>query len=180
MRIISGILKGRRLPVLKGNSTRPTTDFAREALFNVIEHKKEIDQSTFLDLFAGTGAVSFEFISRGALNGICVDMSQKTQVYRKQCIQQFEIENLASLRKDVFKFIPKCHQKFDIIFADPPYQLKEISALPELIFSFKLLNKNGLLIVEHPKEIDFSQEKHFIETRSYSTVHFSFFNNLEA
>ncbi len=175
MRIISGHLKGRRLPIFKNMGTRPTTDFAREALFNLIEHKKDIDECTFLDLFSGTGSISFEFISRGAKSGMCIDMSKNSQVYRKKCMKEFGIENLTSIRKDVFSYLKKAKDKYDIIFADPPYQLKEIPLLPNLVYDNHLLNENGLLVIEHPKEVAFGKHPNFVETRNYSTVHFSFF-----
>ena len=174
MRIIAGSLKGRRLPAFK-MAVRPTTDFGKEALFNLIEHKAMIADCSFLDLFSGTGSISYEFISRGAAKGLCVDMSAKTQAYRLKCIKQLEIENLVSIRRDVFKFLGKCNEQFDIIFADPPYQLKEVTLIPDLIYDNNLLKENGLLIVEHSKEIDFSKHPHFDESRNYSAVHLSFF-----
>ena len=175
MRIISGRLKGRRLPPYKSSGTRPTTDFAREALFNLIEHQMNIDQCTFLDLFSGTGAVSFEFISRGAIEGVCIDMSQYSNTYRRKLIELFQIDNLISIRKDVFKYLVKTENKFDIIFADPPYQLKNIESIPELIFENEVLKANGLLVLEHPGSINFQKHPKFIEQRNYSSVHFSFF-----
>lgn len=175
MRIISGTLKGRVLPRFKSMGTRPTTDFGKEALFNILEHKIEIANCTFLDLFSGTGAISYELISRGASSGVCVDMSQASQTYRKKCIESLSIEHLKSLRRDVFKFISKCTKKFDIVFADPPYQLKNIIDIPHLIIDQGILVENGILIVEHPKDVDLSGHPHFVEMRNYSTVHFSFF-----
>ena len=174
MRIIGGTLKGRRLPKFK-MSIRPTTCFGKEALFNLIEHKTDIPGAYFLDLFAGTGSISYEFISRGATKGVCVDMSAKTQKYRQKCMNDFGIDNLISLRRDVFKFLSKCEDHFDIIFADPPYQLKEVETIPDIIFEKKLLKPGGLLVVEHSKEIDFSKHPNFDEMRNYSAVHLSFF-----
>ncbi|NND77931.1 MAG: methyltransferase domain-containing protein [Flavobacteriales bacterium] len=157
-------------------AARPTTDFGKESLFNILEHKTQIAGASFLDLFAGTGAISYEFISRGAEQGTCVDMSQASQIYRKKCMTLLGIDNLTSLRRDVFKFIKKCDDKYDIIFADPPYQLKSIKEIPDLIFEQGLLKENGLLIVEHPDRMDFSDHPRFVETRNYSAVHFSFFS----
>ena len=175
MRIISGTLKGRVLPRFKSMGARPTTDFGKEALFNILEHKTEIHGAKFLDLFAGTGAISYEFISRGAEHGTCVDMSKGSQSYRRKCMELFGIENLDSLRRDVFKFIAKSEDSYDIIFADPPYQLQNLNEIPQMILEKGLLKENGLLIVEHPDKIDLSDHPRFVETRNYSAVHFSFF-----
>jgi len=186
MRIISGSLKGRQIsfPKLKNAEalTRPTTDFARESLFNILQNWIEIEDAQVLDLFSGTGAIGFEFISRGAKqvsfvekNAIC------TQHIQQHCeIFKLEKSQYQILKTDVFGFLAYAKQPYDIIFADAPYALPQTALLPKLVFEQQLLNKGGVLIVEHDKSHNFENAPQFVETRNYGKSIFSFFENKEA
>lgn len=176
MRIVGGKYKGRKLPVSSKLDLRPTTDFAKESLFNLLRSRKDLSDIQFLDLFSGTGNISFELLSRGAASGTCVDISGASKSYRQAIISQLNIETLQNVKADVFKFIPRCKGEFDLVFADPPYDMIQLAELPSLIFDNKLLVENGLLVLEHPEEHTFGQHPHFSEHRRYGRVNFSFFN----
>jgi 16S rRNA (guanine(966)-N(2))-methyltransferase RsmD len=174
MRIVGGKFKGKRINVPVFSELRPTTDFAKEALFNILSHKIDFENSTMLDLFSGTGSISFEAVSRGCKQITCVEQHPKKCIFISQTLKQLEIENPIVLSKDVFKYISQCTQQFDLIFADPPYELKNLETLPDLVLP-KLLNNNGLFILEHGKKNDFSNHPYFAELRNYGNVYFSFF-----
>ena len=174
MRIIGGKYKGRIIKYPKGLSARPTTDVAKESLFNILISKHNIDDVLVLDLFAGTGSISYEFISRGAKKVICIDHQYKSIKFIKEQTQLLDL-NIKSIKNDAFKFLEKCNIKFDLIFADPPYILKDSKKIPEIVFSKKLLNEDGLLIIEHGRELNFENSINFKEKRKYSSVNFSFF-----
>ena len=174
MRIIGGKYKGRIIKFPKGLSARPTTDVAKESLFNILQSRYIIEDTTVLDLFAGTGSISYEFISRGADHVLCVDNQYKSIKFIKEQINSLEM-NIKPIKNDGFKFIEKCNIKFDIIFADPPYIIKESKLIPEIVFSKKLLKEGGLLIIEHGRELNFDKSINFIDKRNYSSVNFSFF-----
>ena len=153
MRVISGIYKRRRFDVPRTFKARPTTDFAKENLFNVLNNYIDFEEGvTALDLFAGTGSISIELVSRG-------------------CDRVISVEK----RGDVFKFINNSREQFDFIFADPPYALKELETIPELIFKNNLLKEDGLFVLEHGKDNNFEENPHFIERRVYGSVNFSLF-----
>jgi len=175
MRIISGQWKGRRLNPPKNITARPTTDFAKESLFNLLQNRIQIEGSNVLDLFAGTGSISLECASRGALDVTAVELAHTQQNYIISACKLLGIRNVTVIRGDVFKFLPSCHQKFDIIFADPPYALEKLPTLPDLIFEYDLLAEGGIFVLEHSKNNEFSQHEHFVEERKYGNVHFSFF-----
>jgi len=177
MRIISGKFKGRVISAPKNLPTRPTTDYAKEGLFNVLQHQFEIENSTVLDLFCGTGNISFEFLSREAREVISVDINQNCVKFVIDVSKKLNLSNHKVIRDDSLNFIKKAKTKFDIIFADPPYALKNIDPIPKLIFDNHLLNTNGLLIVEHGKDTDLSQIANFDSHRKYGNVNFSFFLN---
>ena len=174
MRIIGGKYKGRIIKFPKGLSARPTTDVAKESLFNILQSRYTIEENSILDLFAGTGSISYEFLSRGANQAICIDNQYKSIKFIKEQIDLLDL-NIKPVKNDAFKFLEKCNITFDIIFADPPYILKDSKTIPEIVFSKKLLNKNGLLIIEHGRELNFDKSINFIEKRKYSSVNFSFF-----
>ena len=174
MRIIGGKYKGRIIKFPKGLSARPTTDVAKESLYNILQSRYTIEENSILDLFAGTGSISYEFISRGAKQAICIDNQYKSIKFIKEQIDLLDL-NIKPVKNDAFKFLEKCNITFDIIFADPPYILKDSKIIPEIVFSKKLLNKNGLLIIEHGRELNFDKSINFIEKRKYSSVNFSFF-----
>ncbi|MGC9150730.1 MAG: 16S rRNA (guanine(966)-N(2))-methyltransferase RsmD [Microbacter sp.] len=178
MRIISGFYKGRRFNPPLNMTARPTTDFAKEALFNVLTHWiDDWEHISVLDLFAGTGSISYEFISRGVQQVIAVEMSEKQLAFIHQIINKLQLQKYLKLhRMDVFRFLKKANsESFDIIFADPPYMMAEIDTLPDLIFEHSLLAPNGLFILEHSSKHDFGNHPYFKESRTYGNVHFSFF-----
>ncbi len=155
---------------------RPTTDFAKESLFNLLSSRKDIIDIDFLDLFSGTGSISFEMISRGAKGGTCVDISSASHEYRSRIIAQLGIEELNNIKTDVFKFLARSSSKYDLIFADPPYGHEGLASLPDMIFEQELLREGGLFVLEHPEEHTFGQHPKFSEHRKYGRVNFSFFN----
>lgn len=177
MRIINGKYGKRRFDVPANIKARPTTDFARENLFNVLNNIIDFDGISALDLFAGTGAISFELASRGCAKVICVEAYHIQYNFIKKVIQTLGAKELIPVKGDVFKFISSCRESFDFIFADPPYDLPRLNEIPKLILSSSLLKPNGLLVVEHSKNNDFSSLPEFEEHRVYGSVNFSFFRN---
>ncbi|MBR1798466.1 MAG: 16S rRNA (guanine(966)-N(2))-methyltransferase RsmD [Bacteroidales bacterium] len=188
MRIIAGTLRGRRLNPPANLPVRPTTDMARESLFNILNNYVDYEQCQVMDMFSGTGAVAVEFISRGASSVTVVDInSQCTDYIRSEC-QRLNIGNLQVVRADVFDLIKRLSSnkmgmstgfgtKYDIIFADPPYAMTELASLPDLVFDGNLLSDDGIFILEHPREFDFESHAHFWQHRAYGKVNFSFFAN---
>lgn len=178
MRIITGILKGRRLNPTDNLPVRPTTDMAREGLFNILNNILEYEEVRILDLFSGTGAVSFEFISRGAKEVTSIEINSKCTDFIKRSAQQFGVNNLRVVRADVFDLLKRAYQKFDVIFADPPYQLDELPSLPDLVFEKQILADNGIFILEHSKEHMFEEHPYFWQHRKYGKVNFTFFKKI--
>jgi 16S rRNA (guanine(966)-N(2))-methyltransferase RsmD len=167
---------GRRLiKPPKNLPVRPTTDLAKESLFNILNNKIDFNGKSVLDLFAGTGAISFEFISRGCLPVTSVDLNFHCTKFIKSTSESLKMGNHKIIRSEVFRFLKTNRAKYNIIFADPPYAMDRFSELVRVIFDKNMLHENGLLIVEHPREVDFSNEKHFFEKRKYGKVNFSFF-----
>lgn len=175
MRIISGTLKGRIIDVPKNFKGRPTTDFAREGLFNVLSHLVDWEIVGVLDLFSGTGAFSLECFSRGAQRILAVDIQPLHVRFIQENFRKFEAVNAGAIKQDVFRFLKESTEAFDVIFADPPYDLPKLGQLPELIMHSACAAENALIIVEHGKRTDFSDTPGFIQTKSYSNVSFSFF-----
>ncbi len=175
MRIITGIYKGRSFDVPKTFKARPTTDFAKENLFNVVRQYIDFDGATTLDLFSGTGSISLELLSRGCQQVISVEADRDHHRFIMQCLQKINASNCVPIRGDVFRFLRSCKMNFDFIFADPPYKLEKLDTIPDEIFNRQLLKEGGLFVLEHGKEYDFSQNPHFTEHRSYGSVNFSFF-----
>ena len=175
MRIIGGALKGRRVAPVKGWTGRPTTDFGRESLFNLLRSRVDIDGADVLDLFAGSGMVSLEFASRGAASVTALERDPKAVRHISSAFDQFGLDHCRALRGDVFQFVTRPITSFDIVFADPPYDLNRMSELPALILGSGLLAPDGLLILEHGERTHFEDEPGFIEHRHYGQVHFSFF-----
>ncbi len=175
MRIISGKYKGRRIIPPTKITARPTTDFAKESLFNLIENRISIDGIDVLDLFAGTGSIGIECISRGADSVVSVEKAHVQQNFIISTCKSLGIDNLMLVRDDVFRYIKSCQRQFDLIFADPPYQLDTIPTLPDLIFEKELLKSGGWFIMEHSAKDDFSNHPHFVSHRRYGSVNFSFF-----
>lgn len=175
MRIIGGKYSRRTIRPPKNLPVRPTTDLAKESLFNILSNKIDFHNKLALDLFTGTGSIAFEFASRYCQSVIAVDKNFQCIQFIKTAASDFGMENLQVIRADVFRFIQSTSKKFDLIFADPPYALDSIETISSIVFENNLLNTDGWLIVEHPQEIDFSEQEHFVEHRKYGKVNFSFF-----
>ncbi|MFS2189849.1 16S rRNA (guanine(966)-N(2))-methyltransferase RsmD [Mucilaginibacter sp. Mucisp84] len=175
MRIIGGSLKGLRLNPPKNLPVRPTTDLAKEALFNILLNQIEFEGIKVLDLFSGTGNISLEFASRGASEVISVDRSIHCVNYLKDTSRQHKLTQIKTYREDVFKYLNIETEQYDLIFADPPYDLNRIPDLPKVIFEKNLLKPDGLLIVEHQSLQNLSNHPAFVEQRKYGHSSFSFF-----
>lgn len=175
MRIIAGSLKGRRLNPPTSLPVRPTTDMARESLFNILNNYIDYEDCTVMDLFAGTGAMSLEFVSRGAKEVTSVDINNQCTEFIKASARQFGVANIHVVRADVFDLLKRAYKQFDVIFADPPYQLEELDKIPDLIFQQKVLKEDGIFILEHPREYQFEEHPHFWHHRNYGKVNFTFF-----
>ncbi len=176
MRIISGTYKGRRISAPKKLPVRPTTDMAKEALFNIINNQFYFDEISVLDLFAGTGSISYEFASRGTETITCVDQDFGCIKFINQTAEAFEM-CIQTIKSDVYKFLENTKLKSTIIFADPPYAftIEQFSKIPELIFQNNLLEEKGLLIIEHSKHTDLSNLVNYSYSKSYGGNMFSFF-----
>lgn len=178
MRIISGKYKGRRFNAPKNLPTRPTTDMAKEALFNILNNTYYFDDLTVLDLFSGIGSISLEFASRGTKNITSVDQHLGCIRFISSIAKQLEI-NITTVKSDAFKYLEKAPIKADIIFADPPYNFskQQFSKIPQSVFERNLLNEDGLLIIEHSKHTDLSNLESFSYEKKYGGSTFSFFEN---
>ena len=175
MRIISGKYRGRHLNPPKNISARPTTDFAKESLFNLLQNRMDFEGVDMLDLFAGTGSIGLEFVSRGAREVTAVELAHVQQNFIISTCKQLGVSNMRVVRGDVFKYLKTCSMKFDFIYADPPYALKELPTLPGIIFERELLKDGGWFVLEHSENNDFAGDTHFVEARQYGNVNFSFF-----
>lgn len=175
MRIIGGKFRGKTIMPPQGYKARPTTDFAKEGLFNILNNEFEMEGLKVLDLFGGTGAISYEFASRGAGMVYCVEMLPLHANFIKSQASKFGMSNLTVVRHNVFEFLEICREKFDIIFADPPYALEGLATLPDKVFAQDILHPGAYFILEHPQEFDFSAHPRFCKERKYGNVHFSFF-----
>ncbi|MBT7242493.1 MAG: methyltransferase [Flavobacteriaceae bacterium] len=177
MRIISGKYKGKRLIAPKKLPVRPTTDFAKEGLFNILTHRVDFDETSLLDLFSGTGNISYEFGSRGTEDITSVDAHYGCVKYINTISEELDF-SIKTVKSDVLKYLSSTPFTFDVIFADPPYSLDQLDfeAIVNKIFKRKLLNTEGLLIVEHSKHTDLSKNEYFTEARRYGGSIFSFFD----
>ncbi len=175
MRIIGGILKGLRLNPPKNLPVRPTTDLAKEALFNILLNKIEFEGIKVLDLFSGTGNISLEFASRGAAEVVSIDRSIQCINYLKDTARQHKLTQIKTFKADVLKYLQLETEQYDLIFADPPYDMNQIPELPKIIFEKNLLLPGGLLIVEHQSLQNLSNHPAFVEQRKYGHSSFSFF-----
>jgi 16S rRNA (guanine966-N2)-methyltransferase len=177
MRIIGGVLKGLRLNPPKNLPVRPTTDLAKEALFNILQNQIEFEGINVLDLFSGTGNISFEFASRGARQVTAVDRSIHCIHYIKDTSRQHRLDTIKTFKADIFKYLQQETEQYDLIFADPPYDMNQIPEIPKIIFEKKLLSLGGLLIVEHQSMQNLSNHPSFVEQRKYGHSSFSFFKS---
>jgi 16S rRNA (guanine966-N2)-methyltransferase len=178
MRIISGKYGGRKInPPSKMPYTRPTTDIAKEGLFNIIGNNISIPGIKTLDVFGGTGSISYELASRGAAELTIIEKDSKMFDFIRNKIEELKIENCSVLKMDVFRFLENCHETYDLIFAGPPYALKTIDDLPKIIHEKKLLKRNGWFILEHTPANNYENEPQFKTMRNYGTTLFSIFVN---
>lgn len=176
MRIIRGKYGRRRFDVPSNIKARPTTDFARENLFNVLENRIDFEETNALDLFAGTGAISFELLSRGCPRVLCVEKHPTQYNFISKVQKMLDDDNLQVMRGDVFKFVASCGEQFDLIFADPPYDLPQFDTIPGRVLDENcLLRPGGLFVLEHSRNYEFGSHPWFVEHRVYGSVNFSFF-----
>jgi len=175
MRIISGQFKGRRISTPTNIKARPTTDFAKEGLFNLLNNRIDFDDIDVLDLFAGTGSIGFEFVSRGSRSVTTIENYETHCAFIRKVCSELKINNMQLLKMDVFKFIGSTNLQFDFIFADPPYDLTILEQIPDLIFKNDLLKPDGLFVLEHSAKNKFASHSHFKDHRAYGNVNFSFF-----
>ncbi len=177
MRIISGKYKRRRFEVPKNFKARPTTDFAKENLFNVLTHYIDFeDNIRALDLFSGTGSITAELLSRGCASVVALEKDYAHYQFIVKVLKELNAPEGIPLKGDVFRYLNSCRQQFDFIFADPPYELKELATLPDIIFNHELLSDKGIFVLEHGKNHDFQEHRFFMEARRYGSVNFSFFS----
>ncbi len=180
MRIISGKLKGRRLKAPKNLPVRPTTDMAKESLFNILNNHYYFDSISVIDLFSGTGNISFEFASRGTKDIYAIDANHNCIRYIYKTANELDLD-IKTYKSDVYKFLNKTPLKADIIFADPPYDFtaEQFLEIADIIFSKEMINEEGVLIIEHSKHTDLTSHKNHSYDKRYGGNVFSFFENLE-
>jgi 16S rRNA (guanine966-N2)-methyltransferase len=176
IRIISGTHRGRRASAPKNLPVRPTTDFAKESLFNILDNHLEFEGLKALDLFSGTGNISIELASRGAASVIAVDNNAKCCSFTKETAHAWGLDSIIrTVKSNAFSFIKGMGGQYDFIFADPPYDMDNTATIPTLIYEHKMLAPGGILVVEHGKDTDLSQLAHFVQKRTYGNVNFSLF-----
>lgn len=176
MRVISGIYKRRRFDVPHSFKARPTTDFAKENLFNVLSNQIDFEDGIrALDLFSGTGSISIELVSRGCDQVVSVEKDRDHYAFICKIMREVKTDRCIPIRGDVFKYITSCCEQFDFIFADPPYELPNLETLPTLIFEKGLLKEGGIFVLEHGKKNNFESHPNFVERRAYGSVNFTFF-----
>lgn len=180
MRIISGKLKGIRLNPPPGLPVRPTKDMAKEALFNILHNQYDLEELKVLDLFSGTGSVSVEFASRGVRDIVSVDLDRGCYTFLRSVAKQYSLDAIKPQRGDVIRYLREETDKYDLIFADPPYDIPEIPLIPKLVFERELLNPGGVLIVEHHTMKRLDDHPNFVEQRKYGYSSFSFFELKES
>jgi 16S rRNA (guanine966-N2)-methyltransferase len=179
LRIIGGSLRGRRINPPSNLKARPTTDFAREGLFNILNNRVDFENLKVLDLFSGTGSISYEFASRGAAE---VHLVEKEHVHIsgiKKILKELDLKNVKPVHIDVKAYLRTCSAKYDIVFADPPYELSWLSELPDLVMNSGVVAEDGFFVLEHPRDISFTAHPLFFEHRNYGGVNFSFFRHPE-
>ncbi len=156
-------------------SARPTTDFAKESLFNILANRIDLEDATALDLFSGTGSISIELVSRGCSHVVSVEKDPAHYNFICKVVESVKTDRMLPIKADVFKYITTCRTQFDFIFADPPYQLENIPEIPELVFGNDLLAPDGIFVLEHGSKNNFSNHPRFTDMKRYGSVHFSFF-----
>lgn len=179
MRIVGGIYRGRIFSPGKTFKARPTTDMAKESLFNVLQNTIEFENKRVLDLFSGTGSISYEFASRGSTDVTAVEINPSHIQFIKEVCEKLNEKNIRIVKSNVFVFAARIKEKFDIIFADPPYDHPKFDQVVDLVFNNSLLNPGGIFILEHSSSFDYSKHKMFKDLRRYGSVHFSIFYSQE-
>lgn len=180
MRIIGGRYRGRRINVPSNFKARPTTDFAREGLFNILNNRVDFESLSVLDLFSGTGTISYEFASRGAEIVHLVEKDPAHISGIKKILKELDCQNVRPIHIDVKAYLKTCTYKYDIVFADPPYELSWLNELPDLVTQSGVIKEEGFFILEHPRDLSFTDHKLFFEHRNYGGVNFSFFHPISA
>ena len=178
MRIVGGTFKGRIFNPGRSFTARPTTDFSKENLFNILENRMDWEQTEALDLFSGTGSISYEMVSRGCKNVTAVEINSRHVRFISTIKSTLGIENLQIVREEALRFITRTKKQYDLIFADPPYDMRNFGEVPEKVLEAGIIREGGLFILEHNKFHDFSKMPGFREARSYGSVNFSFFQIL--
>lgn len=178
MRIVSGKYKGRSINPPRNLRARPTTDFAKENLFNVLGNLIDFEECDVLDLFAGTGSISYEFASRGARSVTSVEINPVHYEFIRHTAKELGMENFYPVKANVFRYIKSCPKQFDLIFSDAPYDLEGLDGIVSEVLAGDLLRKEGIFVFEHSKKLDFSDHSEFWQLRSYGSVQFSFFKKL--
>lgn len=177
MRIISGKFRGKRIVAPNNLPARPTTDFAKEGLFNILRSRIDFYDLKVLDLFAGTGNLTYEFASRGVPFILAIDQNFGCTRFISKTAKQLNCDEIHVYKADVFKYLEKTREQFDLVFADPPYALDNKRQLIDLVFEKDILMDGGIFVLEHPDGDDFSDHPNFEMMRSYSSVNFSLFNH---
>lgn len=175
MRIITGLYKGRHFDIPRTFKARPTTDVAKENLFNVVRGYMDLEGCDALDLFAGTGSISLELVSRGCQSVISVEADRDHFAFIKKCMEKIGTDKNILIKGDVFRFLKTCRTQFDFIFADPPYALEQLPEIPSMVLNSDMLKEGGIFVFEHGKHNDFSDNPYFLERRVYGSVNFSIF-----
>jgi 16S rRNA (guanine966-N2)-methyltransferase len=176
MRIIGGIHGGRKFHPPAKIPARPTTDIAKEGLFNTLQNMIDFEDLKVLDIFGGTGSISYELASRGASDITLIERDKVTVQFIKKTVQELGFENFKVIQSDVFKFLNTCVDNYDFIFAGPPYALKEIDDLPVIIFERKLLRPDGVFVLEHTPRNNYENHPNFVKVKNYGTTLFSYFS----
>ncbi len=176
MRIIGGDFRGKQISPPANFRARPTTDFAKEGLFNVLANQFEFSEISVLDLFSGTGSISFEFASRGVKLITAVEMNPQHASFIKSTISKLDLKEMQVVRHNVFDFLEICTQKYDLVFADPPYDIAGFGGIVEKILAAPIFKDGGILVFEHPAGYNYESNPLFIKEKKYGNVHFSFFS----
>ena len=177
MRIIGGACKGKQIVTDNKLTLRPTTDFAKEGLFNILSNRYDVSSFDVLDLFSGTGSISYEFASRGCQSIHAVEMEPRHAVFIRTTAAKLGFRQIRVIRDDAFHFLSICKVQYDIVFADPPYDMLRIGEIPEKVLQQNILKPDGILILEHSQKNDFTGHEFLLDHRNYGNVHFSFFRS---
>ena len=178
MRIISGTLKGRRFTPPTNLKARPTTDFAKEGLFNILNNQIDLEGLRVLELFSGSGSIGLEFISHEVASVDGIEISAQHIQYIKKVCKELDVTNYQLYKNDVFRFLKACKDSYDLVYADPPYQIKDLATLPDLVLNGNIVQPGGYFILEHGRDNNFESHPRFVNERKFGNVHFSFFQQV--